>query len=73
MLAKTNEPTGSGLPAVGPGRVARIAPYLLLPELRDDAILVMDADSVLAASVLREARRRLPDGVGGGGVFTGRA
>jgi cellulose synthase/poly-beta-1,6-N-acetylglucosamine synthase-like glycosyltransferase len=48
---------------------------LLLPELGDDdAVLVMDADSVLAPRFLSEARLRLRDGVGGvGGVFTGRA
>jgi cellulose synthase/poly-beta-1,6-N-acetylglucosamine synthase-like glycosyltransferase len=47
---------------------------VLLPELRDeDAVLVMDADSILAPSFLSEARRHLRDGVGGvGGVFTGR-
>jgi cellulose synthase/poly-beta-1,6-N-acetylglucosamine synthase-like glycosyltransferase len=46
----------------------------LLPGLRDeDAVLVMDADSILAPTFLSEARRRLRDGVGGvGGVFTGR-
>jgi cellulose synthase/poly-beta-1,6-N-acetylglucosamine synthase-like glycosyltransferase len=48
---------------------------VLLPELGDeDAVLVMDADSVLAPRFLSEARLRLRDGVGGvGGVFTGRA
>ena len=47
---------------------------VLLPELRDeDAVLVMDADSILAPGFLVEARRHLRDGVGGvGGVFTGR-
>ena len=47
----------------------------LLPELRDeDAILVLDADSILAPTFVTEARRRLGEGVGGvGGVFTGRA
>jgi cellulose synthase/poly-beta-1,6-N-acetylglucosamine synthase-like glycosyltransferase len=47
---------------------------VLLAELRDeDAVLVMDADSVLAATFLAEAMRRLREGVGGvGGVFTGR-
>ena len=46
----------------------------VLGELHDeDAILVMDADSFLAASFLAEARRHLTGGVGGvGGVFTGR-
>jgi cellulose synthase/poly-beta-1,6-N-acetylglucosamine synthase-like glycosyltransferase len=48
---------------------------LLLPELTDDdAVLVMDADSVLAARFLSEARHNLVEGVGGvGGVFTGRS
>ena len=47
---------------------------VLLPELRgEDAVLVMDADSVLAPTFLAEAMRRLREGVGGvGGVFTGR-
>ncbi len=47
---------------------------VLLPELSDDdAILVMDADSLLAPTFVAEARRHLRDGVGGvGGVFTGR-
>ena len=47
---------------------------VLMPELwADDAILVTDADSVLAPTFLAEARERLGDGVGGvGGVFTGR-
>jgi cellulose synthase/poly-beta-1,6-N-acetylglucosamine synthase-like glycosyltransferase len=47
----------------------------LLPELRDeDAVLVMDADSILAPNFVTEARRRLGERVGGvGGVFTGRA
>jgi biofilm PGA synthesis N-glycosyltransferase PgaC len=48
---------------------------VLLPELRDeDAVLVMDADSMLAPTFLGEARCHLHGGVGGvGGVFTGRA
>src|SRR5262245_5385634 len=48
---------------------------LLLPELGDeDAVLVMDADSVLAPRFLSAARLRLRDGIGGvGGVFTGRS
>lgn len=48
---------------------------IVLPELQDDdAVLVMDADSVLAPTFLAEARRRLGDGVGGvGGTFTGRS
>jgi cellulose synthase/poly-beta-1,6-N-acetylglucosamine synthase-like glycosyltransferase len=48
---------------------------LLLPELRDDdAVLVMDADSVLAPTFVSEARRHLGGGIGGvGGVFTGRS
>jgi cellulose synthase/poly-beta-1,6-N-acetylglucosamine synthase-like glycosyltransferase len=48
---------------------------IVLPELRDeDAVLVMDADSVLAQTFLAEAKRRLGDKVGGvGGTFTGRA
>src|SRR5262249_24663541 len=47
---------------------------LLLPELGDeDAVLVMDADSVLERRFLSAARLRLRDGIGGvGGVFTGR-
>jgi cellulose synthase/poly-beta-1,6-N-acetylglucosamine synthase-like glycosyltransferase len=47
----------------------------VLPEIwADDAILVMDADSVLAPTFLAEAKERLGDGVGGvGGVFTGRS
>lgn len=47
----------------------------LLPELRDeDAVLVMDADSILAPTFVSEAQKHLRDGVGGvGGVFTGRA
>ena len=47
---------------------------VVLPELRDeDAVLVMDADSILAPGFLTEASRHLQDGVGGvGGVFTGR-
>jgi cellulose synthase/poly-beta-1,6-N-acetylglucosamine synthase-like glycosyltransferase len=47
---------------------------IALPELSDaDAVLVMDADSVLAPTFLAEARRRLRDGMGGvGGTFTGR-
>ena len=46
----------------------------LLPQLCDeDAVLVMNADSVLAPTFTREAARRLGEGVGGvGGVFTGR-
>jgi cellulose synthase/poly-beta-1,6-N-acetylglucosamine synthase-like glycosyltransferase len=48
---------------------------LLLPELGDeDAVLVMDADSVLAPRFLSGARARLREGIGGvGGVFTGRS
>jgi len=48
---------------------------ILLPELSDeDAVLVMDADSVLAPTFVAEAKRHLRDGVGGvGGVFTGRS
>ena len=48
---------------------------LLLPELGDeDAVLVMDADSVLAPTFVAEAARHLRDGVGGvGGIFTGRS
>jgi cellulose synthase/poly-beta-1,6-N-acetylglucosamine synthase-like glycosyltransferase len=47
---------------------------LLLPSLGDeDAVLVMDADSILAPAFVGAAMRRLHDGVGGvGGVFTGR-
>jgi cellulose synthase/poly-beta-1,6-N-acetylglucosamine synthase-like glycosyltransferase len=47
----------------------------VLPRLSDeDAILVMDADSVLAPTFLSEAASRLGDGIGGvGGVFTGRS
>ena len=47
----------------------------LLPELRDeDAVLVVDADSILAPTFVTEACRRLGERVGGvGGVFTGRA
>jgi cellulose synthase/poly-beta-1,6-N-acetylglucosamine synthase-like glycosyltransferase len=48
----------------------------LLPELRDeDAVLVMDADSVLVPTFLSEAQEHLRNGgVGGvGGVFTGRS
>jgi cellulose synthase/poly-beta-1,6-N-acetylglucosamine synthase-like glycosyltransferase len=48
----------------------------LLPELRDeDAVLVMDADSVLVPTFLSEAQKHLRNGgVGGvGGVFTGRS
>jgi poly-beta-1,6-N-acetyl-D-glucosamine synthase len=47
----------------------------VLPELwADDAILVMDADSILAPTFLVEATERLGDGIGGvGGVFTGRS
>jgi glycosyltransferase involved in cell wall biosynthesis len=47
----------------------------LLPVLYDDdAVLVMDADSVLAPRFLAEARRHMDDGAGGlSGVFTGRA
>jgi hypothetical protein len=45
---------------------------ILLPELTDeDAVLVMDADSVLAPTFVAEAKRHLRDGVGG--VFTGRS
>jgi cellulose synthase/poly-beta-1,6-N-acetylglucosamine synthase-like glycosyltransferase len=48
---------------------------VLLPELRDeDAVLVMDADSVLEPTFLVQARDHLRGGVGGvGGVFTGRS
>jgi cellulose synthase/poly-beta-1,6-N-acetylglucosamine synthase-like glycosyltransferase len=48
---------------------------LLLPLLIDeDAVLVMDADSILAPAFVSTAKRHLRDGVGGvGGVFTGRA
>ena len=47
---------------------------VLLPELGDeDAVLVMDADSILAPGFIAEARRHLGEGVGGvGGTFTGR-
>jgi cellulose synthase/poly-beta-1,6-N-acetylglucosamine synthase-like glycosyltransferase len=47
----------------------------VLPKLWvDDAILVMDADSVPAPTFIAEAAERLGDGVGGvGGVFTGRS
>jgi poly-beta-1,6-N-acetyl-D-glucosamine synthase len=45
---------------------------LLLPTLRDeDAILIMDAGSLLGPDFLAEARRRLTEGVGGVGVFIG--
>ncbi|TML74796.1 MAG: glycosyltransferase family 2 protein [Actinobacteria bacterium] len=46
----------------------------LLPELADtDAVLVMDADSVLAPTFVSIARAHLRSDVGGvGGVFTGR-
>jgi cellulose synthase/poly-beta-1,6-N-acetylglucosamine synthase-like glycosyltransferase len=48
---------------------------VLLPELDDDdAVLVMDADSVLAPTFVAEAARHLRDGIGGvGGTFTGRS
>jgi cellulose synthase/poly-beta-1,6-N-acetylglucosamine synthase-like glycosyltransferase len=48
---------------------------LLLPLLIDeDAVLVMDADSILAPAFVSTAKRHLRNGVGGvGGVFTGRA
>jgi cellulose synthase/poly-beta-1,6-N-acetylglucosamine synthase-like glycosyltransferase len=48
---------------------------ILLPLLRDeDAVLVMDADSILAPRFLATAQQHLRDDVGGvGGVFTGRA
>jgi cellulose synthase/poly-beta-1,6-N-acetylglucosamine synthase-like glycosyltransferase len=48
---------------------------LLLPELDDeDAVLVMDADSVLVPTFVAEAKRHLRDGIGGvGGTFTGRS
>ena len=48
---------------------------LLLPLLIDgDAVLVMDADSILAPAFVSTAKRHLRDGVGGvGGVFTGRS
>ena len=54
---------------------AEPGPRVVLPELRDgDAILVMDADSVLAPTFIAEAQRHLGDGVGGvGGTFTGRS
>ena len=47
---------------------------VLLPELGDaDAVLVMDADSILAPGFIAEGRRDLREGVGGvGGTFTGR-
>ena len=47
----------------------------LLPALRDeDAILVMDADSILVPTFLSEAQKHLRKGLGGvGGVFTGRS
>ena len=45
---------------------------LLLPTLRDeDAVLIMDARSLLGRDFLAEARRRLTEGVGGVGVFIG--
>jgi cellulose synthase/poly-beta-1,6-N-acetylglucosamine synthase-like glycosyltransferase len=46
----------------------------LLPKLRDqDAVLVVDADSVLEPTFVAEALRHLRDGMGGvGGTFTGR-
>jgi cellulose synthase/poly-beta-1,6-N-acetylglucosamine synthase-like glycosyltransferase len=48
---------------------------ILLPDLGDeDAVLVMDADSVLAPTFLAQARERLDNGFGGvSGVFTGRS
>ena len=48
---------------------------ILLPEFREeDAVLVMDADSILAPTFLEEATERLDDGFGGvSGVFTGRS
>ncbi len=47
----------------------------VLPALRDeDAILVMDADSILVPTFLSEAQKHLRNGFGGvGGVFTGRS
>jgi cellulose synthase/poly-beta-1,6-N-acetylglucosamine synthase-like glycosyltransferase len=47
---------------------------IVLPQLADDdAVLVMDADSVLLPTFLATARERLGDGIGGvGGTFTGR-
>jgi cellulose synthase/poly-beta-1,6-N-acetylglucosamine synthase-like glycosyltransferase len=47
----------------------------LLPALApQDAVLVMDADSILAPTFLAEAVAHLQEGVGGvGGVFTGRS
>jgi poly-beta-1,6-N-acetyl-D-glucosamine synthase len=45
---------------------------LLLPTLRDeDAVLIMDAGSLLGPEFVAEARRRLTEGVGGVGVFIG--
>jgi cellulose synthase/poly-beta-1,6-N-acetylglucosamine synthase-like glycosyltransferase len=46
----------------------------LLPELRDeDAVLVMDADSILESTFVAAALERLTERAGGvGGVFTGR-
>jgi cellulose synthase/poly-beta-1,6-N-acetylglucosamine synthase-like glycosyltransferase len=48
---------------------------ILLPELEDeDAVLVMDADSILLPTFLTKAAEFLADGYGGvGGVFTGRS
>jgi glycosyltransferase involved in cell wall biosynthesis len=44
----------------------------LLPHLRDeDAVLIMDAGSLLGPDFVAEARRRLTEGVGGVGVFIG--
>jgi biofilm PGA synthesis N-glycosyltransferase PgaC len=45
---------------------------LLLPHLRDeDAVLIMDAGSVLGPDFVTEARRHLTEGVGATGVFIG--
>ena len=47
----------------------------VLPALHDeDAILVMDADSILVPTFISEAQKHLRNGFGGvGGVFTGRS
>lgn len=56
------------------GALNQVMEHLLTELWADDAILVMDADSILAPTFLAEARERLGDGVGGvGGVFTGRS
>ena len=45
---------------------------LLLPQLRDeDAVLIMDAGSLLGHDFVAEARRHLTEGVGAAGVFIG--